>query len=180
MNIAVKQVQNNNVIAKIDSGASKNYFRECDVGALKSVTDTKGPMVIMPDNNGIQIKRQGKLPLPIDIVGPANTAYVLPGLKNSSLLSLGQFMDSGCWALVNSQVLNIYKDRKLVLQGLRNWTDGLWDVSLKRNKKHPFQHLKQSINALINTNKTKAQLANYLHACLFSLCQSTLQKSNSK
>ena len=28
---------NNNVIAKIDSGVSKDYFRECNVAALKSV-----------------------------------------------------------------------------------------------------------------------------------------------
>ena len=35
----------------------------------------------------------------------------------------------------------------------------------------------QKKNALISTNKTKAQIANYLHACLFSPCPSTLQKA---
>ena len=44
---------NDNVVAKIDSGDSKNYFREIDIAALKSVKAIKGPMVIMPDNNGI-------------------------------------------------------------------------------------------------------------------------------
>ena len=68
-------------------------------------------MVIMPDNNGIQIKHQGQLPLPPELMGQATLAYVLPGLKNYSLLSLGQFMDSGCWELVNKRVLNIYKDK---------------------------------------------------------------------
>ena len=72
---------NKNVVAKIDSGASKNYFRECNIAALKSVKAIKGPMVIMPDNNGIQIKHQGQLPLSPKLVGPVTLAYVLSGLK---------------------------------------------------------------------------------------------------
>ena len=126
----------------------------------------------MPDNNGIQIKQQGQLPLPPNVNGPAKMAYVLPGLKNASLLSLGQFMDSGCWALVNKYLLNIYKDSQLVLQGVRNWNDGLWDVKLQKHKL-----ARQSVNVLIHINKTKTQLADYLHACLFSPCPSTLQKA---
>ena len=128
-------------------------------------------------NNGIQKKHQGQLPLPPELVGPATLTYVLPGLKNSSLLSLGQFMDSGCWALVNKRVLNIYKDKKLILQGVRNWTDGLWDVCLKKNARIPLKLVGKKMNALISTSKTKTQLADYLHACLFSPCPSTLQKA---
>ena len=69
------------VIAKIDSGASKNYFRECDQHVLVDVVDKPGPKV--------------------------------------------QFMDSGYWALVNKCWMDIYKDKYLVLQCLRNWRDGL-------------------------------------------------------
>ena len=92
-------------MAKIDSGDSKNYFRECDIAALKSIKAIKGPMVIMPDNNGIQMKHQGELPLPPELVGPATLTYELPGLKYSPLLPLGQFIDSGCWAIVSKRVL---------------------------------------------------------------------------
>ena len=167
------------IIAKIDSGASKNYFRQCDTEALVNVKSTNGPTVLMPDNNGIHITKQGNIPLPSMIKGPATMAYVLPGLKNASLLSLGQFMNSGCWALVNSHLLNIYKDSTLVVQGRRNWKDGLWDVKLLR-KQPSTKELLHYVNAFIQVNKTKSQLANYLHACLFSPCTSTLQKAIQK
>ena len=71
------------VIAKIDSGASKNYFRECDQHVLNNIVNVKGPKVL-----------------------------------------------SGCWALVNKYWMNIDKDKYRVLQGLRNWRDGLWDIEL--------------------------------------------------
>ena len=169
------------MIAKIDSGASKNYFRECDQHVLTDIVKVQGPKVLLPDNNGILINKQGSIPLPNIIRGPARKGYILPGLKNCSLLSLGQFMDSGCWALVNKYWMNIYKDKYLVLQGLRNKRDGLWDIEL------PFKHQtkvqqtghkpSETLNALIQVNKTKSELASYLHACLFSPCPATLQKA---
>ena len=169
------------VIAKIDSGASKNYFRECDQHVLKDIVDVAGPKVLLPDNNGILIKKQGSIPLPHYIHGPARQGYILPGLKNCSLLSLGQFMDSGCWALVNKYWMNIYKDKYLVLQGLRNKRDGLWDIELpiksKKNVRQTGPAPTQTLNALIQVNKNKSDLASYLHACLFSPCPATLQKA---
>ena len=169
------------VIAKIDSGASKNYFRLSDQHVLKHIIHKPGPNVTMPDNNNIKIHRQGTLPLPHNVTGPASTGYILPGLKNASLLSLGQFMDSGCWALVNKYVLNIYKDKNLIIQGHRNLRDGLWDARLSSpaQSRSPNKSVNttQHVNALIAQDKTKSQLADYLHACLFSPCISTLKKA---
>ena len=62
-----------------------------------------------------------------------------------------------------------------MVQGVRNWNDGLWDVKLPTKK-----IMQQTVNALIHINKTKSQLADYLHACLFSPYPSTLQEAIQK
>ena len=89
-------------------------------------------------------------------------------------------MDSGCWALVNKYLLNIYKGRYLAMQGQQNFQDGLWDAKLATPE--PWHtvittNATESANVLISQDKPKSQLAHYLYAFLFSPCVSTLNQS---
>ena len=68
--------------------------------------------------------------------------------------------------------LRIYKQGRLILTGTCNWTDGLWDVVLPQ--------CQQSINKHIQWDKTKYELAEYLHKCAFSPSFVTFQKAIKK
>ena len=46
------------------------------------------------------------------------------------MLSIGQLCDDNCWGLFNKKDLLRFKNKKLILKGKRNKTDGLWDVRL--------------------------------------------------
>ena len=63
------------------------------------------------------------------------------------------------------------------MQGTRNHNDGLWDVHFP--SKHITKHYTQraikskSLSLIIHRDKTKQELAAYLHACAFSPPKST-------
>ena len=90
-----------------------------------------------------------------------------------SLLSLGQLCDDGCMAVLNKQNIAIYKNNIKILQGHRNLVDGLWDIKI------PGIESTSSLqaNAIIRQDKTKSELAAYLHGCAFSPALSTLQQA---
>ena len=47
----------------------------------------------------------------------ARTAHLLPGLQNTSLMSLGQLADDGCVILLTKNHLNVFKNFESILQG---------------------------------------------------------------
>ena len=77
---------------------------------------------------------------------------------------------------------NIYviQNKKVILKGKRNFKDGLWDVDLSPKSsgiKKQEQNLGPThgesynictINYIVQKDKTKLELAQYLHACAFS------------
>ena len=75
--------------------------------------------------------------------------------------------------------MNIYKNAQKILTGNQNTNDGLWDVALPcphtiSTSSHPSL---LQVNAIIQKNLPKQQLADYLHACAFSPALSTFQKA---
>ena len=48
----------------------------------------------------------------------------------------------------------------MIITGTRNPQDGLWDI--------PLQPPVQKLNAILRKDKTKQELAHYLHACCYS------------
>ena len=52
------------VVAKGDSAASGDYWRDNDIDCLHNVIEKKGPDVTLPDSSQISFTQQGKLPLP--------------------------------------------------------------------------------------------------------------------
>ena len=67
----------------------------------------------------------------------------------------------------------MYKDKQLIITGERNLSDGLWDIPITKNNPTLRQHL----NIIIVKDKTKQQLAAYLHACCFSPSLKTFIKA---
>jgi len=124
---------NSTVIFKADSGASKHYLRDSDAAILTNLENIVTPRrVILPNNESIKITKQGTLPLSDNITMDGRKASVLPGLKNASLLSLGQLCDNDCKIILQKENMTVYKNNTIILTGLRNKRDGLWDVQLNK------------------------------------------------
>ena len=74
------------------------------------------------------------LPLYSKLSKKARIAKILPELRSSSLLSLGQLCDDDCDILLNKKKMYVIKDKELILQGTRNKLDGLWDIPVYKTE----------------------------------------------
>ena len=94
----------------------------------------------------------------------AKKATVLPDLKSSSLISLGQLCDDNCKVLLDKKKLQVFKENDVILEGIRNPKDGLWDIPIKENyvvpKSHPglYQQLNTKRSTLQSKSKQKLML----------------------
>ena len=158
------------VVLKADSGASKTYIRPHDQRVLANKEMVKHKKeVTIPNSTNMTTIEKGDLPLHPLLLKKAQTGNVLRGLNNASLLSLGQLCDDDCIAVLDKRFLNVYKYNHHILQGCRNWTDGLWDVHIKKQQ--------ETLNVIVRKNQTKHELAEYLHKCAFSPSLSTFQRA---
>ena len=123
---------------------------------------SKATIVQLPDEATISSSHEADLPI-YALSNAAKKVRIFPDLSSSSLLSIGQLCDDNCIALFHKDILQIIKNNKVILEGLRNRTDGLWDVPLP-----VLSPPMESANAIIRKNKSKRQLAEYYHACAFS------------
>ena len=154
-----------NVTAKCDSGASKHYFTVNDQRALTSIqTVSNGPRVGLPDGSIVQGSQAGYMKLHPALTSHAQKAHIFPCIKSSSLISIGQLCDDGCTVVLNNKEIGIYKNNTIILRGKRNFTDGLWDITIPTPDSLPTQFA----NVIIRQDKTKFELASYLHVCAFS------------
>ena len=70
------------ITAKLDSGASKHYFRPCDTAALKNIRSiSNGPSISLPDGRLLQIKYKGLLPLHDIVNKNAGEVKIVPQLN---------------------------------------------------------------------------------------------------
>ena len=83
------------IIAKADSGASRHFWRECDQHILQNIRHSIGPSVALPDGSVIKASKAGTLPLR-SLSAKAKEVQIFKGLKNASLISIGQLCDDGC------------------------------------------------------------------------------------
>ena len=167
---------------KADTGATSTYIRQQDAGcAINSKTITHGPTIMQPDKSTLKVKQSCEISFTTQLSEDAKAAYIVPALKNSSLLSIGKLCDDNCIALFTKRKLFIIKNNNLLLQGQRNDNDGLWDVMFPRLSNNSIANedktKKHSLNYIIQSDKSKFELAQYLHACCFSPCLSTFTKA---
>ena len=129
------------IIAKGDSAASKNYWREEDINCLANLQAYSRPSVTLPDGDTIEPSHKININLSKKLSLQAKEATVLKKLTSSSLISLGQICDDDCTLLLNKKSLiavksnNIdtqYNKNNIILQGQRNIYNGLWDILVQR------------------------------------------------
>ena len=133
------------IIAKADSGASKHSFTPRDAQVLTSIeTVTNGPRVNLPNGTIVQVTQSGTIPMHSSLTSTATKAHVFPAITSAFLISIGQLCDDGCTIVLDKNTLKIYKNGHTVLHGVRNTTDGLWDINLTAHKKIFSTHIPKS------------------------------------
>ena len=162
--------QNKSIICKADSGATKTYLKPTDQNILQNINKViNGPTVDIP--HGENMKTISTLPLHNLLSAAAKQGNVLEELSNSTLLSIGQLCDNKCIAVFDKRHLHAFKHGYLIIKVQRNWTNSLWDVEIRPQQK---------LNVMIRKDKTKHDLAEYLHKCAFSSPLETFRKAIKK
>ena len=160
----------NTVVAKGDSAASSHYWREKDTEVLENITLCNGPTVRLPDNTAISANKKAILPLPSTLSEKAKKVNILLKLNSSSLISLGQLCDDDCKVILHKKFLLATKNNKVVLQGYRNISDGLWDIPIAKTSISPRNYPSPPTHAGLyqNSNNTLKP----------TTCKSTKVKTN--
>ena len=60
----------------------------------------------------------------------ATKAHVFEGLTNASLISVRQLCNDNCTAIFNKHDVQIMKDGAIIIKGICNMVDQLWDIKL--------------------------------------------------
>ena len=77
------------IILKADTGATGHYIKPSDMTILHNLLPTTtGPAVRLPNNEIMQAKLKGNLPLPT-LPSTSTKAHVFQELQSASLLSVG-------------------------------------------------------------------------------------------
>jgi hypothetical protein len=100
----------------------------------------------------------------------ARQAYIVPGLHNCSLLSIGTLCDANYEVRFNKNDMLVYDDDKCIMTGHRDATSGLWHVDPPK----PVQF------AHAIGDPTSAELVTFAHATLFSPALSTIEAAIGK
>ena len=93
-------VSNSITYAKADTGASKTFIKQTHISTLQNIRRLQlGPTVLLPNNESLVASHQGQLQFNDCQSDTAKTVYVLPGMTNESLISIGQLCDDDCIAI---------------------------------------------------------------------------------
>ena len=113
---------------------------------------------MLPDAGTIASTLKGKLSLFNKLSKQAQEAMALPALKSSSLASLRQLYEDNCTVILDTHTLLAININKTILQGSRNYLDGLWDMTIQKTKlqadhynlpkQHGFQYNQRSNNII--------------------------------
>ena len=100
---------------------------------------------MLPDADTLDPSHQGVIPLNKHLSIAAQTATVLPNLKSSSLISLGQICDENCTIVLTKKKSIAVKDTNInidvnnasiLFTGTRNVKDGLYDIPINKTTLH--------------------------------------------
>ena len=135
--------------AVFDSGASSHYLRPCDTEVASDIKSYDGPIVTLPDSSKMKATKTAQLPLAKELSPKAQLSHILPSLKSSTLISVGQLCDDGCDVLFGQNDVKVYKNEgkishllqneEPILRGTRNFENRLWDTPLIPREKRKIQ-----------------------------------------
>jgi hypothetical protein len=93
--------------------------------------------VNMPNSTSIQSSHTSELLLSA-LTPQARRARVLPGLVQKSLISIGQLYDSGSTIIFMKDKVEVNKDGKSIMSGIRDQQSRLRRVDLKEESKTKY------------------------------------------
>ena len=106
--------QHATIIAKADSGVSNNYWRTEDILVLTDLKDTRdGSTVQLPNNETMNKKKTGSMPLSGSLITHAKRAHIFDRLQSALIISLGQLCDDDCIFILEKNDISILKTRQL-------------------------------------------------------------------
>jgi hypothetical protein len=111
-----------------DTGCSGHYLM-MNSSCSNAKPTKNGVNVLLPDGGTMRATHTAELPIKA-LPYAAQQAHLFPALSSGALLSIGQLCDHGCQAIFNASTVNIIKNHKLILQGQRNLTNGMWVIQL--------------------------------------------------
>jgi hypothetical protein len=136
---------------------------------------------LLPNNESMTSTTSGSIPFQSSLSQQACKAHIFKDLQSSSLISLGRLCDDDCTITLTKHLLQVTKNNKVIMRGIRNPTDGLWDIPIHVKSKlinsNPSSSFQHKANVIITKDKTKTELVKYLHACCFSPAPSTFIKA---
>ena len=158
----------NKLLAIADSGAN--------IHPEKQATPTMAPVITendmkarLPDGITMESTHIATLQLP-GISKQARQIHILLKMQTSPLISLGFLCDDGFTITLDKQEMSIKKNGEEIIKGTRKKKTGTWEVNLGTQQSENIVH-----NILAQTSKL--ELAQYLHAGLFSPTAASLLKA---
>ena len=91
--------------------------------------------VTIPKAEAITPSQRGQLPLSTKLSTAEKDAIMLPQLKSSSTISLGQLCEDDCNVLLNKTSLKLTKNNEIALEGIRNNSDVFLDTPIYSQQK---------------------------------------------
>ena len=105
---------------KADTGATSTYVKDQDkLCTINTQQIHNGPLIQKPDKSYLQITKKCTIPMNEHLTSTSTSGYIVPGLKNASLLSIGKLCDDGCIALFTKKNMFVFKSNQLMLQVIR-------------------------------------------------------------
>jgi hypothetical protein len=171
-NVVPPKIHNANHTAIADTGATGHYLdAAAEPHCINIEPTTEGPSVQVANGQNIETTKRATVPLAKELSSKAKEGHIFDGLKSGSLLSIGQLCDDDCVALFTKYDVKIYKQGQIIIVGERDPNNGLWTLPIAPK---PTIH---RANGAIHDSATKADLAMFLHAALYSPVPSTVLRA---
>ena len=94
-------------------------------------------------------------------------------MKAAAIISLGFLFVDGCTITLDKQYISVQKNEQEIIKGTRNKKTGMCEVPLE------IQQSETVVNNIM-AQTSKPELAQYLHAALFSPTKASLSSQSNK
>eukprot|EP00804_Cyclotella_cryptica_P022914 CCRYP_005100-RA/>CCRYP_005100-RA protein AED:0.47 eAED:0.46 QI:0/0/0/0.5/0/0/2/0/280 len=163
---------NNSNYAIVNFGASNHYLTP--TANIKAKTTLHHPIqVTLPNQSTLWSSHVCELDIPLPKT--AKQGYILPGMKNHSLILDTKMCDAGCKVIFSQDECSIVHNGTIVMKGHKNKQKGIWYIPIQQSIHETLfliynDHDTQSAhtgNSVYHTS-TLAKTIKYIHQCLFS------------
>ena len=137
---------------------------------------TTGPTVQVVNGHIIKPAFSTTLKLSSKLSPKEQSNHVFKDITTGSLISMGQFCDDDCVTIFTKYDKNILKHNQVIITGLRNWTNVLWNIPLgpcPLTQQSPTLSHPNQAKSILRQDITKREFSQYFHAAAFIPAKST-------